>query len=696
MKTFYYFLFVFSLINLSCAKEEVDPNNYRKKGEVQDNTIYLRDHTTMLTDEMKPEILTISDNEIVVKEGQISDKTVGDVLVNIADGSSADSVSFFRKIKGIKTQGNTTVYLTETATWNEAYEKWTFDSRSDKFTIKSRSLNLEENFEINATSFAKISGDHHVIPQFSVDISFDDYYFTSFFDSAAIANANDVGDINPAFHLHFENLKIEMSGNVTFGASVSLGKDIEFGEPAQIFIIPETGLSLYFQPKMGYSVNLEGEITTPTLSGVFGGYDIDLIYNVWDELPQFTVLNHPPSQEDQDNPGWQISGTGEIELQGGSDIFVGITGAPNTIKAGVYLYNYIQPGISHKGSLSNLQPEYDLTFQYGAGINFFFGFPIVEDFLDFSWSSDDYKYPLWNYVFQDFPCPAFSEALLNFNRNTGVFDLRVGSQDRPLGFYNISVNDDAIANLGNPDFGYNTLYNLNTALPNDPINKLIIADKNLVGCYLEDQYVDPAGFGECSETVTDAQGNEYCTVNIGQLKWMAENLRRTDFGAAYPNESVGEDRLYGRLYTFEEILNGSNGVSTRIQGLCPNGWHLPTIAEWNDLINGLGGQAQAGKNIKYPSTSLWPAASLPSVGSFNAVSAGEHYSWRGLGADAFGNRRKIARFWTTQVDANTDGILIVEVTGKDRIAEQNVSNADPYFFHSVREAGYSCRCVEDY
>ncbi|MBK8393381.1 MAG: hypothetical protein IPL23_30775 [Saprospiraceae bacterium] len=92
-------MFVFSLINLSCAKEEVDPNNYRKKGEVQDNTIYLRDHTTMLTDEMKPEILTISDNEIVVKEGQISDKTVGDVLVNIADGSSADSVSFFRKIK---------------------------------------------------------------------------------------------------------------------------------------------------------------------------------------------------------------------------------------------------------------------------------------------------------------------------------------------------------------------------------------------------------------------------------------------------------------------------------------------------------------------------------------------------------------------------------------------------------------------
>ena len=31
-----------------------------------------------------------------------------------------------------------------------------------------------------------------------------------------------------------------------------------------------------------------------------------------------------------------------------------------------------------------------------------------------------------------------------------------------------------------------------------------------------------------------------------------------------------------------------------------------------------------------------------------------------------------------------------------RKQQQNVSNADPYFFHSVREAGYSCRCVEDY
>lgn len=684
------------LLLISCSKEEVDPNDYRGKGEVKDNTIYLREGTTLLDDTEKAEIMEVTDETVTVEEGPMSGKNAGEVLVNLAKGMSGDSISFFRKITRVEKLQGKTIYHTENASWKDAYEKWAIDSRSDKFTIKSRSLFWNENFEVNATEFAKISGDYMVIPDFNLDVKFDDYYFTSYFDSTAIANADDLNDIDPAFHLHFSKLRISISGNVTFGASVSIGKDIEFGEPAQIFIIPETGFSVYFQPKVGYSVALNGQVTSPTVEAVFGDYDFDIIYNIWDSEPTITLVQHPPALSDRDNPGWQIEGSGSLEFQGGSDIFVGLTGAPSVFKTGLYIFNYISPSISHKGDLTNWQPEYDLNLEIGGGVSFFLGFNIIDDLLEYSWSSDDYKYPLWQYTYRDPACDPFSDVNLNFNRNTGLFDLSVGSNERPLGQYNVSVNDVMLTQLGNPDFNYNTLYSLNTALPTDPINKLVIADKNLVGCYLEDKYVDPGAFGNCAATVLDAQGNDYCTVQIGQLTWMAENLRRTDFGAAYPSETVGEDRLYGRLYTFDEILNGANGVSSRIQGLCPNGWHLPSIAEWNDLINGLGGQSNAGKNIKYPSESLWPTASLPAIGTFNAVSAGEHYTWRGNGRDAFGNRGKLTRFWTTQTDSRTGAILIVEVTGKDRISEQNVTNADPYFYHSVKEAGYSCRCVQDY
>ena len=383
-------------------------------------------------------------------------------------------------------------------------------------------------------------------------------------------------------------------------------------------------------------------------------------------------------------------------MQGGAELFVSVTGAPTLLKAGVFIFNYLHPGISHKGDLENLQPEYDLTFEIGAGMSFFYGFPLFEDYLDFSWSSDDYKYPLWTYIYRDFPCTPFSNALLEFNSGTGLFDLSVGSTDRPLGAYNVSVNDVPITNLGNADFAYNTDYILNTSLPSDPINKIIIADKRQVGCYLEDNFVELAAFGDCTETVTDQEGNQYCTLEIGQLTWMTENLRRSDYGVSYPGLSSGEARLYGRLYTFEDVLAGSNEVSTRIQGICPDGWHLPSQSEWGDLINTLGGHEEAGKNFKYPSNALWPSSALPSSPTFNAVSAGEHYAWRGTEAVAFGNRGKLARFWTTKFDARNEGVLIVEVTNRERISENNVTNADPAFYHSVKEAGYSCRCVQDY
>lgn len=90
----------------------------------------------------------------------------------------------------------------------------------------------------------------------------------------------------------------------------------------------------------------------------------------------------------------------------------------------------------------------------------------------------------------------------------------------------------------------------------------------------------------------DARDNqEYQTIEIGVQVWMAENLNWAGKGLCYDEDSLNCE-TYGRLYTPLEILNNELPVDTDeeigIQGICPDGWHLPSWKEWNKLIVFLG------------------------------------------------------------------------------------------------------------
>lgn len=106
-------------------------------------------------------------------------------------------------------------------------------------------------------------------------------------------------------------------------------------------------------------------------------------------------------------------------------------------------------------------------------------------------------------------------------------------------------------------------------------------------------------------TLTDIEGNVYNTVQIGMQCWMKENLRTTKYPnntviaqgdsysttAAYwyyPNNISTNMPMYGLLYTWAAVMNGSSSSNTNpsgVQGICPNGWHLPSDAEWNQLLD---------------------------------------------------------------------------------------------------------------
>ena len=102
------------------------------------------------------------------------------------------------------------------------------------------------------------------------------------------------------------------------------------------------------------------------------------------------------------------------------------------------------------------------------------------------------------------------------------------------------------------------------------------------------------------DAVMDADSNMYDVVKIGNQVWMTENLRTTKYedGTPIPLDTVGVPsrycpngnaanvKKYGYLYNFRAVMNGAQGSETNpsgVQGICPQGWHVPSDAEWQEL-----------------------------------------------------------------------------------------------------------------
>jgi len=109
-------------------------------------------------------------------------------------------------------------------------------------------------------------------------------------------------------------------------------------------------------------------------------------------------------------------------------------------------------------------------------------------------------------------------------------------------------------------------------------------------------------------------GTTYQTVVIGEQCWMKENL---DYSTAsgswcYDNSSDNCD-IYGKLYTWNTMMNGessSNTVPSGVQGICPDGWHIPSAAEWDILVDYLGGSTVAGLKMKEAGTAHWSSLNI--------------------------------------------------------------------------------------
>lgn len=194
-------------------------------------------------------------------------------------------------------------------------------------------------------------------------------------------------------------------------------------------------------------------------------------------------------------------------------------------------------------------------------------------------------------------------------------------------------------------------------------------------------------YGVCGDTITDSRdGQRYPTVCIGGQVWMAANLNWAGAGLCFEGNNANCD-TYGRLYTWAELMDGAaanNLNPSGVRGICPQGWHVPSKAEFEELYNLLGGIYEAGGKMKSTS-SLWIPPNLDATNSsgWSGLPGGKYIT-----ADAiYRGIRNTGHWWsTTEMTSNPLEYRAYRLDEGDALL---------YTHNDPPTDRQSCRCVKD-
>ena len=206
---------------------------------------------------------------------------------------------------------------------------------------------------------------------------------------------------------------------------------------------------------------------------------------------------------------------------------------------------------------------------------------------------------------------------------------------------------------------------------------------------------------------TDYDGNNYAIVEIGDQIWTAENIKTTHYsnGDAIPFveddtewANLGDNDLekaycfynndtasiYGALYTYAAATNGDIS-GTDVQGVCPDGWHVPNNDEWVELITFLDGSLMAGGKLKSKCNSLWnaPNEGATNETGFSAFPGGlRDYDWGdSYGAGDWG-------YWWTATQDN-------QYPTHAWMHYMDSSYPEIFPYSQYKSQGFSVRCVKN-
>lgn len=282
------------------------------------------------------------------------------------------------------------------------------------------------------------------------------------------------------------------------------------------------------------------------------------------------------------------------------------------------------------------------------------------------------------------PVPAFSACFdVKTTTTARKFTLRGGMPDLPLqGVYSGSRVSY------NPITGF---YEFNPSGAGPGNYPVTYTYTNVYGCSASTLPVIisvlPSAFN-CNGDLTDVRdGNKYKTALINGKCWMTENLRyglKMDQPLQPQTENCISEKYclttddagctaYGGLYQWDELIQYGQTLPP-YQGVCPPGWHVPTSAEWQGLIDAVTtinpADGIAGTYLK----------DLNPVAGFHALLKGIYYlnySWAFATVPA-------TMFWTSTLNNN-----------KPVARGLNKFNPSVSVYESSRANAFPVRCVQD-
>jgi uncharacterized protein (TIGR02145 family) len=141
----------------------------------------------------------------------------------------------------------------------------------------------------------------------------------------------------------------------------------------------------------------------------------------------------------------------------------------------------------------------------------------------------------------------------------------------------------------------------------------------------------------------------------------------------YNNDEATFKTGYGALY---------NGYTVNSGKLCPEGWHVPTDAEWDLLATFLGGEDVAGGKLKEAGTSRWvrPNNGGTNASNFTALPGGLRYS------DGVYHDYGFGGYWWSSTQYSASRAFFRFLYYQDSCI---------YRFDNLKTNGFSVRCLRD-
>ena len=208
-----------------------------------------------------------------------------------------------------------------------------------------------------------------------------------------------------------------------------------------------------------------------------------------------------------------------------------------------------------------------------------------------------------------------------------------------------------------------------------------------VGCY--DLGIEPSVKPPVITTFVDVRdGHVYKKEQIGDQIWMAENLNYAADGSVCYDNNDNNCKVYGRLYDWYTAMgdeSSSSGDPSGVEGVCPVGWHLPSDAEWQKLIDYVG--LHSGTKLKsktFPTDNGQPIGT--DIYNFSALpsGAGSHHD----NSYYFIHVRDVGYWWSaTEMDSDADRAWCRQV--------QNTSETVVHYYLDKHSYFLSVRCVHD-